>query len=281
MIESFLITGRETLEASLVVGIVYGYLHRSGNNHYRPSVHLGIGLGILGSIITAALFQTFTSGFEGVAEQLFEGTTMLIGALLLSTMIIWMMRQHQVTRDIEQKVDLQLHKAPGWSSWGLTMLIATAILREGAETVLFLNAARYESGISFLGSSIGVLAALVIGYLFFKGAQRIKVSAVFKVSSVLLILFAAGLVSHSVHEFQEVAGSVVPLYDINPPMNQDGSYPLLHEKGLVGSFAKGLFGYNGNPSALELAAYVTYLMGMVALWKRNTTHRIGQRRAIA
>ena len=87
----------------------------------------------------------------------------------------------------------------------------------------------------------------------------------------LLILFAAGLVAHGVHEFEEagvLTGLVSPLYDINPTVTVEGVYPMLHEKGIIGSFLKGLFGYNGNPSLLEVMVYIGYLSLIFILYTR-------------
>lgn len=263
MLESFLVTSRETLEASLVVGIVLAYLNRTNNQNYRKTVYYGIFFGILTSVIAAFLFTILAGGFEGKAEQIFEGTTMLFGAFLLTTMILWMMKQRHIAEEIEGKVERHIQTAqPLFSHIGIFMLIFVAIIREGIETVIFLNAINYASGINFIGGTLGIIAAIIIGYLFFIGFKKINLKRLFNLSSILLILFAAGLVAHGVHEFEEagiVSGIVAPLFDINP---------ILNEKGLVGSFLKGLFGYNGNPSMLEVIAYVSYLGAIFYLYKR-------------
>lgn len=263
MIESFLVTSRETLEASLVVGIVLAYLNRTNNQNYRKTVYYGIIFGVLASILSAVVFTLFAGGFEGKTEEIFEGTTMLIGAFLLTTMILWMMQQRHIAKEIEGKVEKHLMSAqPLFSHLGIFMLIFVAVIREGVETVIFLNALNYASGINFIGGTLGIIAAIVVGYLFFVSTRKINLKKLFNVSSILLILFAAGLVAHGIHEFEEagiVSGIVSPLFDINP---------ILNEKGLVGSFLKGLFGYNGNPSLLEVIAYVSYLGLIFYLYKR-------------
>src|SRR3989339_1459688 len=258
MLESFLVTSRETLEASLVVGIVLGYLAKTNNNNYRKTVYYAIIFGILASILSAFTFTLVAGDFEGRAEQIFEGATMLIGAFLLTTMILWMMRQRHISKEIEGRVEKHLMSSqPLFSHIGIFMLIFIAIIREGVETVIFLNALNYASGINFIGGTLGIIAAVVMGYLFFVGIKNINLKKVFSISSILLVLFAAGLVAHGVHEFEEaglVNGVIAPVWDINPVQNADGSYPALHEKGAVGSFLVGLFGYNGNPSLVEVLA---------------------------
>ena len=270
MLETFLITSRETLEASLVVGIVLAYLMKSGNDKYRKTVWYGVGAGVILSLIVAWLFVTLAGGFEGFAEELFEGVTMLIGAFLLTTMILWMMQQRNVAMHIREKVDKHLeHVSPFFSHWGIFLLIVIAILREGVETVIFLNAIEFSNGINLLGGFLGVAVAIVIGYLFFVGSKKMNMKKMFTISSVLLILFAAGLVAHGVHELQEAG--VVPIiaehiWDINPTVVTEGTYPMLHEKGAVGGFMKGLFGYNGNPNLLEVISWLVYLIGVSLLW---------------
>ena len=92
MIANFIITFRETLEAALIVGIILGYLVRTKQTKYNKTVYMGVVTGIIASIIGAFLFVRLAGGFEGKAEQIFEGITMLFGAFLLTTMILWMMK---------------------------------------------------------------------------------------------------------------------------------------------------------------------------------------------
>ncbi|MBI2652123.1 FTR1 family protein [Candidatus Woesearchaeota archaeon] len=269
MLESFLVTSRETLEASLVVGIVLAYLNRTNNQNYRKTVYYGIIFGILASILSAFIFTVFAGGFEGSGEQIFEGITMLFGAFLLTTMILWMMKQRHIAKEIEGKVEKHLASSqPLFSHIGIFMLIFIAIIREGVETVIFLNAINYASGINFIGGTLGIIAAIILGYLFFISTKKINLKKLFNISSILLILFAAGLVAHGVHEFEEaklVSGIITPLFDINN---------ILNEKGLVGSFLKGLFGYNGNPSLLEVIAYASYLGLIFYFYKRIESSRV-------
>ncbi len=263
MIESFLITSRETLEASLVVGIVLAYLNRTNNQNYKKSVYYGIVFGIIASIISAFLFTIAAGDFEGKAEQVFEGITMIIGSFLLTTMILWMMRQRHIAKEIENRVEKHLmSEKPLFTHIGIFMIIFVAIIREGIETVIFLNALNYANGINFIAGSLGIIAAVGVGYLFFLSVKKINLKRLFNLSSILLILISAGLVAHGIHEFEEagvVSGIVAPLFDINH---------ILNEKGVVGSFLKGLFGYNGNPSLLEVLGYAGYLAAIfLAYWR--------------
>ncbi|MBW1752121.1 MAG: FTR1 family iron permease [Deltaproteobacteria bacterium] len=268
MLPSFIITFREVLEAALVVGIILSYLVRVKQTKYNTIVYAGIFSGIVASIIGAVLFTTLAGGFTGRAEEIFEGITMLVGAALLTTMILWMMKQKHIARELENRVATELTEA---HKFGLFSLVFVAILREGIETVIFLRAATLVStGNTMLGALAGVLAAILLGYAIFLGSMRINLKRFFNITSILLILFAAGLVAHGVHELQEA--KVIPtviehIWNVNPPANLDGSYPILHEKGHVGSILKSLFGYNGNPSLIEVLSYLLYITLVVGLWR--------------
>jgi len=273
VLSSFLITSRETLEAALVIGIVLAYLSKTNNNEYKKTVYYGIVFGIILSVLAAAAFTLFSSGFDGRAEEIFEGSTMLFASVLLTTMIFWMMRQKNIATEIEGKVALHVKNANFNQkyAYGLFALIVLAVLREGVETVIFFGAINYTTGISFIGATLGIITAIVVSYLFFIGTKKVDLKKFFNITSVMLILIAAGLVAHGIHEFQEAA--VIPyvvkeVWDINPAIAVEGSYPALHEKGIIGSFLKGLFGYNGNPSLLEVLFYLGYL-GIIFLVYRK------------
>jgi len=268
MISSFIITFRETLEAALIFGIIISFLIRTKQTKYNNIVYIGAASGIIGSIIGAFLFNHFAGGFSGKAEQIFEGFTMLIGAVLLTTMILWMMRQKQVAKELEEKVATEITEA---HKLGLFSLVFIAILREGIETVIFLGASSFVSeNNTIIGAVSGIVAAIFLGYLVFVGSMKINLKKFFNVTSILLILFAAGLVAHGIHELQEAG--LIPIliehiWDINPAVKLDGTYYALHERGLIGSIFVSLFGYNGNPSLLEALSYFAYLILVFLLWK--------------
>jgi high-affinity iron transporter len=276
MIPSFIITFRETLEAALVVGIILSYLVRTKQTQYNNIVYLGVISGIVASIVGALLFINIAGGFTGRAEVIFEGTTMLIGALLLTTMILWMIKQKHIARELEEKVATEITEA---HKVGLFSLVFMAVLREGIETVIFLGSASFiATNNNLIGGLAGIIAAILLGYAIFVGSIKINIKKFFNITSILLILFAAGLVAHGTHELQEA--NVTPIviehiWDINPPLNPDGSYPILHEKGYIGSILKGLFGYNGNPSLIEVLSWFIYLVFVFVLWRNiERVHKV-------
>ena len=246
----------------MVIGIVLAYLAKTKNKRYNRLVYSGTLAGIFFSIVAAILFQMLAGGFEGKAEQLFEGITMLFGAFLLTTMIVWMMGQRHIALDLKKKVE---HEIEHRHRFGLFFLVFISVLREGVETVIFLGAANFiEDGSGTLGSVLGIAAALFLGYLIFIASFKVNLKIFFNVSGILLLLFAAGLVAHGIHEFEEaniLPVTVEHVWDLNPPapFADKGIYPVFHEEGMLGGMAKGLFGYNGDPSLLEVISYFSYL----------------------
>ena len=251
MIAALLIAFREGLEAALIVGIVLSYLRKAGSRGRAP-VWWGVASATAVSLITAAILQALGIALQGPAEQLFEGATMLLAAGVLTWMIFWMRRQG---RSISAELETDVSRAvTAENSWPLFALAFVAVVREGIETALFLTAAAFSTtpAQTLAGGLLGLALAVLVGWLLFSASARLDVKGFFRVTSVLLILFAAGLVGHGVHEFQE-AGllpiTIEHMWDINP---------ILDESSTVGRMLQALFGYNGNPSLLEVLSYLAY-----------------------
>jgi len=251
MTASLLITFRETLEATLVIGIILAFLRKEeADDRFHHSVWGGVFAGITLSVILAWVFQTFLLEWSEGHEELVEGILMFLAAALLTWMIIWMSRQGRIRQKLEQRVGE--HHVRG-ELFGLFALALVSVLREGIETIIFLNAASSAGHSSLFGGMLGVILALLIGFLFFAGAHKMDLKLFFRSTSTLLILFAAGLTAHGVHELQE-AGLLTFLTTEAWNTNH-----IVQETGVIGSLLKGLFGYNGNPSILEVFAYGAFL----------------------
>ncbi len=269
MFATFLITFRETLEAALVVGIVLGYLKKIHELQYRRIVWWGVAAGVGASVIGAWLFYKIAGGFEGRAEKIFEGVTMLVGAALLTTMILWVMKQRKMTEHIKAMVRQHVDEKRSAQLFGLVFV---SVLREGIETVIYLNAAWFAAQNQTLGAAlIGIFVAIALGYALYMGSLRMNIKKFFTISSILLILFAAGLVAHGIHEMEEahIFPPIIPhVWDINPLTYADGAFPILHENGYIGSMLKSLFGYNGNPSLLEVLGWIGYVGAVGLIWRK-------------
>jgi high-affinity iron transporter len=260
MIASFVITFREALEAALIIGILAAYLKKVNRTDLNRYLYWGTGSAILASLVVAVLFMAIYGGLEGRAEEIFEGVATLSAAAVLTYMIFWMTRHSQAIKgELQEKMDTAITKG---EVYGIVSVAFLSVFREGVETVLFLGAAAIASpGETILGALLGIGVVLIITYFMFEGIYLLDIKKFFRYTSIILLVFAAGLTAFGVHELNEagVIPSVVEhVWDINPPVNPDGSYPVFHEKGSVGSILKSLVGYNGNPSLTEVLAYIGY-----------------------
>lgn len=257
MAQSFLITLREGLEAALIIGIILAYLTRTGNRDRFGNVWQGVGLAVALSLLAGALLFLLGGEFSGRAEEIFEGLAMFAAVGVLSYMVIWMKKQ---AVNIKVHLEAQVRSAVArGSALALALLAFVVVGREGLETALFMFAAVKTSTPlqSTVGGLVGLGVAVALGYVLYRGSRWLNLRSFFNVTGVLLILFAGGLLAHGIHELQEAA--IFPVFiehvwDINP---------ILNERTGIGSFLKGVFGYNGNPSLLEVVAYVGYLFGAV------------------
>jgi high-affinity iron transporter len=201
-----------------------------------------------------------TGAFDGQAEQIFEGSVMLAAAVLLTTLILWL-NKGESRQAIEARAGAQAASATPWL--GIFLLVLTAVLREGVEAVLFLSGILRDAGVAGLAGALGGLVlAAATGWLLFIGGKKLPIRGFFTATNLLLVLFAAGMVSLALGEFHE-AGLVPPLvehvWDLNPPV-ADGAYPWWHDHGAVGDFLRGLFGYTADPSLVQILAWLAYLV---------------------
>tara|TARA_B100001142_G_scaffold80820_1_gene81692 strand:+ start:10131 stop:10997 length:867 start_codon:yes stop_codon:yes gene_type:complete len=277
----FLIMFREVLEGVLVVGILYTFIVKTGKLHLKKSITNGIVASFIATAIFAVIFQITYGGFEGKQAALFEGTTMLIAAFLLSTMIIWMGRNKNVAASLEKEASDIIDQDKN-VSLGLFALTFFAIFREGVEVVLFMYAILIQSdGLSIGGSILGSLVALMIGYSIFIQGKKVPLKKFFNVTSILLIFVCAGLVAYGVHEFEEAFYTKdemkkMEIWNINDSgpvfgfnIDDSGSpKPLFSDKGAVGQLFKGFFGYNGNPTTTEILSWLFTLILVSFMWRK-------------
>lgn len=266
MVAAALIALREGLEAALIVGIVLGYLRKIGYLEGRKSVWLGVFAAVLASLGVALTIQLVGMELEGRAEGIFEGATMFLAVGVLTWMIFWMRYQARLIKtSLEQDVQQAVETG---TRWGLMLVAFIAVFREGVETALFLSAAAFASDGqgTLIGAALGLTAAILIGFLIYASTARLNIRLFFNITSVLLLLFAAGLLANGIHEFQEAG--VIPtvngqLWDTNN---------LLDENSSLGQMLKAVVGYNGNPSLVEVVAYFGYWIAVLLglrLWMES------------
>lgn len=245
-----IITFREALEASLIVGVVLAYLSQTGRQKYHKIVFLAVFFAALLSALLTFIFNQFLGGFSGRAEEIFEGVIMIIASIMVSTIVVWMMRHAQNTTHIKNQVD---HHLSVGQEIGLFGLVFLSVLREGVEVVLFLGAKSLIGGENMWLALLGIFVAVFLGFLIFKVGIKISLKPFFVFSSLFLLIFGAGLFAHGIHELEE-AGLVNPIVEHVWDFG-----PYLSEVEGVGLLLKDLFGYNANPSLTEVISYIIYL----------------------
>ncbi len=258
MLASLLLTFREGLEAALIVGIILGYLDQLGQPGTRRPVWAAVGVAAALSLGLALALQTAGAQLEGQAEYVFEGLAMLLAVGVLTWMIFWMRAQARHLKGaLQAEVRLAVRRNQGRALFTLAFL---AVFREGVETALFLTAARFASDgpATWTGGAIGLALAVITGWAIYNGAVRLNLRRFFDVTSALLLVFAAGLFAHGIHELQE-AGWLPVLYA--PVWNTKA---VLSDSSTVGAMLRTLVGYNDNPALLEVVAYLVYWLAVLA-----------------
>ena len=292
----------------MIIGILYTYLKKSNNEDSLKMLWGGVALAVILSIIASIAFQIVAGGFTGSASKIFEGIVMIIASIVLTTMIVWMAQNKNISEDLKEKAKESLSSG---LKYGIFTLAFVAVFREGVEIILFLYAIGIKDGISILPSVIGALLGLFAGYAIFIQGVKVPLKKFFNVTSVFLIFVAAGMLTYGVHELE--SGGVIPyfsgsvdekieltgdkveliakringstkvfnidefkkakkwssrMWDINPDKNKDGSYPAFHDKGAVGGLLKGFFGYNGDPSLIEFVTWILSIIGLNVLYQK-------------
>jgi high-affinity iron transporter len=198
MLQVFIVTLREGIEAALIVGIALAYLAKIGRADLRRSVYAALAAAFLGSIGFAALLSRTRWN-----QDIFEGWIMLAAAFFVVTMIVFMMKTgRKLKGQIESKVGLLAGRN---ARLGLFLFVFLMVLREGVETVLILGAVSLNSTelLSLLGTLLGVGVAILFGVMFVKGSVRINLQKFFRITTVILFFVAAQLIITGLHELSE------------------------------------------------------------------------------
>lgn len=279
MLYSLLITLREGFEIALIVAIVLSYLVKTGRRHVIPRVWVGTGIAAVACVILGAGLQLSARQLSGRALEAFEGGAMLFAFAVLTWMLFWMRRQAATLgRHLRAQVEVALRRGSGWP---LALLAASAVGREGLETVLFLvaGATAAESGLTYvLGGVAGFAIATALGWLVYRGAARLPVRAFFTVTGIAIIVLAAGLLSNGLGELNEAG--LLP----NLGGHVWDTEHLLAMTSTPGRFLHAIVGYDSSPLLGQVIAYWLYLVLAVALFvavPRLTMRRIARQTASA
>jgi FTR1 family protein len=219
MLQAFIVTLREGVEAALIVGIVLAYLAKIGRPDLRKPVYAGLAAAFIGSIGLAIVLSRVE-----LNEDSFEGWVMLAAAVFVVTMIIFMMK---TGRKLKGEIERKLNSVSNQGSWiGIFFFVFLMVLREGVETVLILAGVSLNTTelFSFLGTLLGVGVAILFGVMFVKGSVRINLQKFFRVTTVILFFVAAQLIVSGLHELSEsgvIASSKEEMALIGPIVRND------------------------------------------------------------
>jgi high-affinity iron transporter len=254
------------MEASLIVGIVAAFLGQQGRRDALRQVWIGVAIAVTICIAIGVTLQIVSENLPQRQQEGLETVVGLIAVVMVTYMVLWM-RKH--SRDLKGDLEAAAGSALAHgSAKALVMMAFLAVLREGFETVVFLLATFHASGnatLSWVGALLGILLAVVLGYLIYKGGVRLNLSRFFRITGVVLVVIAAGLVMTAVHTANE-AGWVnfgqVQVFDLSW---------LVRPGTPLEALVTGVLGIQPYPVQVEVLAYFAYLIPMliVMFWPQR------------
>ena len=270
MFETLLIVWRESLEAALIVGVLLTYLARSGQRSGIPYVWAGSLLAVLAALACGVASNDAASHLDADLQELVQAGILFLAVAVLTWMVLWMHRNAAgLGGDLRRKADQAL--ATG-RLVGVATIAFVAVFREGLETVLFLWGVLVQradlTALPFVAAGLGGAAlAIATAWLFFRGFRFLSLRRFFRVTGVLLLLVAAGLLVSGVDK-------LIGLGYLSPIVSQVWSTAwLVRDDSPLGAFLAALVGYRSRPSLAEVLAFVAYVPLM--LW---ALHRVDRAR---
>lgn len=278
MLGNFLIGLREGLEAALVVSILLAHLNKTGRRHLMPAIWLGVGVAVAVSLGFGAALTYGPKGLTFEAQEAIGGGLSIVAVGFVTWMILWMARSARtLSGELRGRVDAAAERP-----WTLVLVAVLAVGREGLETALFLwaatQAAARDSGstaVPLLAALGGILVAVALAWLLFRGAVKINLGTFFTWTGAFLILVAAGVLAYGVHDLQEariLPGLHALAFDVSATIPADS---------LVGTLLKGVFNFSPATTWLEAAVWVLYV-GVVStlFWRTVRRPRTAARPAV-
>ena len=267
MFANYLIGLREGLEASLVVVILVAYLVRSDRRHLLPSIWAGVAAASALSLGFGALLTFGPKGLTFEAQEAIGGTLSIVAVGFVTWMIFWMARS---ARTLSGELKGRLDAAAQAGRGSLVVVAMLAVGREGLETALFLWAATQAAArdsasttAPLLGALLGLLTAVALGVLVYRGAVRLNLGTFFAWTGGFLVLVAAGVLSYGVHDLQE-AGILPGLHHLAFDVSH-----VIDPSGWVAALLKGTLNFSPATTWLEAIAWAAYVVPVMFLFVRQ------------
>lgn len=264
MLANYLIGLREGLEATLVVVILVAYLVRSSRRGLLPRVWAGVAVAVATSLAFGALLTFGPRGLTFEAQEAIGGTLSIVAVGFVTWMVMWMARS---ARSLSGELRGQVDRAAEAGRASLMAVAALAVGREGLETALFLWAATQAAAGGSVsaagplaGAALGLATAVVLGYLFYRGALTLNLGRFFAWTGGVLILVAAGVLSYGLHDLQEariLPGLDALAFDVSDVI-EPGSW--------LGTLLKGTLNFSPATTWLEAVGWVTYVAATMTLF---------------
>ncbi|CAN5492834.1 FTR1 family protein [soil metagenome] len=260
MFANLLIGLREGLEAALVVGILVAYVIKIGRRDVLRRIWIGVGLAVVLALSIGALLTFGAYGLTFEAQEAIGGTLSIVATGFVTWMIFWMLK---TARNLSGTLRSDVDKHLAGAGWGLVLVAFLAVGREGIETALFLWAAVQATGSTtfpLLGAALGLLVAVVLGYLIYRGVLSINLSKFFTYTGLFLIVVAAGVLSYGVHDLQEAGilpglGSLA--FDVSSAVPPASWY---------GTLLKGTINFSPATTWLQAIVWTAYVVPVLALF---------------
>jgi len=223
MLQAFVITLREGLEAFLIVAISLAYLRKTGRHQLVPAVHWAIGVSVLVSIGAAMLFQRANN------QALWEGVLALTAAALVATLIVHMWRHaKRLKKEIEARLESSAMQTGAKAMAGVFLFTLVMITREGMETALLMGTLIFQTSAFDIiaGAAAGTTAAAFVAWLWSRYGHRVNLALFFQVTAVFLAVFVVQLLIYGFHELTEanIFPYSEPLHWATEPYGPDGRY---------------------------------------------------------
>lgn len=265
MLSGALIGLREGLEAALVVSILMAYLVKMGDRGALKWAWAGVGVAVLLSLAVGAVITYTTAQLSFEQQELLGGSLSILAVALVTGMVFWM---RSTARTIAAELRGKMSEAVRLGALAVVIVAFISVGREGLETAVFLYATVETAGggtaAPLFGFVVGLAVAVAIAFGVYRGAVKINLAKFFKITGVLLIFVAAGVLGYALHDLQEaraLPGLTTLAFDLSGPLPEQSWY---------GALLKGFFNYSQQTTVVQAVAWIAYIAVVLPLFLRPT-----------